>query len=206
MPTRNAPVRGRRYKYGEPLDVKREVKFTESQNKIIEEWQMREGVSEVGDLFRETLLEKASGEKNVTRFPLIPMLGEIPGGPLAEIKQELPDQYVQPPFDDLPSDCYALKIRGDSMEDKYMSEHFGLSAPDGFYAFFAPGVLYPTMVAHVEISNGQFEHSVTLKKIVERGDDIELRPINNNHKPIIVKRNTVAIKGGFIRAWDGKSK
>ena len=77
MQKRNTPVRGRRYKYGEePLDVKREIKFTESQNKIIEEWQMREGVSEVGDLFRDTLLEKASRQNS--ERPYIRLWGEIP--------------------------------------------------------------------------------------------------------------------------------
>lgn len=196
---------GRKTIYDEPLDIRREQRFTESQYERLKVARNETGIS-MQEIVRRAVDEKLRQKSEEPKTRNIPLLGEIPGGALTEIKPAMPEQYVHPPFDDLPPDCYALEVRGDSMEDKYMKEHFGLSAPNGFYAFFAPGVMYPTMVAHVEVSNGQFEHTVTLKKVVEHGDKIELRPININHKPIIVPRNTVQIKGGFIRAWNPNEK
>lgn len=202
MVNKNKPVRGRRYKYGEPLDVKREVKFTESQNELIEKWQQRMGVNEVGDLFRDTLLQSAIAAENAdNERPFVPLFGEIPASPAVEVIAEPPGQYIRPPFDDLSEMAYALTIRGESM-----TAEFGISAPNGFYGIFEPRIIKPHMIVHVEFSEGNFEHKSTLKKYLSRGNGTsEFRPLNPEFETIVVEDKTFTIKGGLVHVWDGVS-
>lgn len=188
----------------EYFDIPKTVKISD---RMLEALQLRKeetGVA-IGTQMRRAVQDAISvhdSGQSDDQLVEVPLFGEIPGGPAAEIKPELPGQYIRPPFKDLPDDCYALVVKGDSMESE-----FGISAPDGFYALFAPGVIFPHAIVHVEFSDGQCNHAATLKKYVPKGDGTtEFRPLNSKHKPIVVEDGTYVIKGGFIRAWDGKSQ
>lgn len=179
--------------------VKREITYDRKVYDALMERKRETGVA-VTEQVRKALVRDLCVDEPPRR--VVPLLGEIPAGPATDVIPELPAQTLTVPFTDLPERCYALKVRGNSMESE-----FGLSVTNGFYAFFAPDVIFPHAIVHVEFSDGQFQHKATLKKYVPKGNGTtEFRPLNKEHKPIIVKDAEFTIKGGFIRAWDGISE
>lgn len=156
---------GRKTLYDEPLSVRQEQRFTESQFARLKQIREETGVS-IQEIIRRAVDERLDvTERDEGPRPYIPMLGDIPAGPASEVRQATPGMFIRPPYDDLPEDCYALAVNGNSMESE-----FGITVKNGFYALFAPGVMFPNMIVHVEFSDGNFEHTATLKRYVPRGD------------------------------------
>lgn len=180
--------------------VKREITYDRKVYDALMERKKETGVA-VTEQVRKALVRDLNNDENKPR-PYIPLYGEIPAGVAKDILPAPPSQFIRPPFHDLPEDCYALTVKG-----KSMTSDFGISVENGLYALFAPGVIFPNMIVHVEFSDGQFQHSATLKKYVPRGEGkTEFRPLNKEFKTIIVDNGTFTIKGGFIKAWVGSAK
>lgn len=199
---RRNPV-GRPKSKGEIAEVRKSVKFTPSDSARLEAIKEETGVpvaTFIKQAVNAALAQREYDDDNPPPDTAIPLLGEIAAGPAMSISPFPDGVYINPPGA-LPENCYALLVRGDSMESA-----FGLSIPDGYYAIFCPDVVFPHAIVHVEFSGDDGESTVTLKKYFPRGDGVvEFRPLNDKHKPIVRQEGEFNIKGGFSRTWDGKS-
>lgn len=121
----------------------------------------------------------------------IPLLGYVAAGrPIEAV--ELPDQVDVPQGFLRGGECFALRVRGDSMIED------GIHDGDTI------------LVKKQEVAeNGQtvvalVDGEATVKKFYMRGDKVELRPANAAMKPILVDAAAVGIRGiviGLMRSY-----
>ena len=117
----------------------------------------------------------------------IQLLGVIAAGePIAAIAnpEELSSSDFTPP-----SDCFALRVKGDSMQDD--------------------GILDGDLVicrAVAQADNGAVvvalvdNENVTLKRIYYHGsDDVELKPANAKHQPLHLSAERVSVQGVLVK-------
>ena len=121
----------------------------------------------------------------------IPLLGTVAAGePIEAI--EMPDQ-VEIPESFLPKgECYALRVKGNSMVEEGI--HDGDTILVKKQATAERG---QTIVALID-------GEATVKKFYPRGDKIELRPANPAMEPIVKEANLVSIRGvviGLLRVY-----
>jgi repressor LexA len=115
----------------------------------------------------------------------IPLLGYVAAGKPIEAV-ETPDQIYVPPALLQGGECFALRVKGDSMIEE------GIHDGDTI------------LVKKQETAeNGQtvvalIDGEATVKKFYLTGDKIELRPANAAMKPIIVDAGSVKIQGILI--------
>ena len=121
----------------------------------------------------------------------IPLLGYVAAGrPIEAV--ELPDQMDVPQGLLRSGECFALRVKGDSMIED------GIHDGDTI------------LVKKQEVAeNGQtvvalVDGEATVKKFYLRGDKVELRPANAAMKPMVVDAEAVQIRGiviGLIRSY-----
>ena len=59
------------------------------------------------------------------------------------------------------------------------------------------------LIYHRSINDPDFGGEYTLKRFYRKGDQIELRPENKSHKPILIKKETknIRIGGWFVKRF-----
>ncbi len=160
------------------------------------------GIKSRGVVYRYLLALKAAGyidlvagrHRNIVLLNLaedeqtakLYILGTIAAGePILAINQ--PEEWSESVAitDD---DCYALRVRGDSMQDDGIL--------DGDLVICRRTALAENGAVVVALVDGD---SATLKRIYYHGDEVELKPANTQHKPLRLAANRVAIQGVLIR-------
>jgi len=185
----------------EYFDIPKTVKISDQMLEALQQRKIETGVA-IGTQMRRAVQEAITKSSEVLKeksLP-VPLLGYIPGGPAQEVRKTAPGSYVTPPFK-LNPDCYALIVVGDSMESE-----FGISIPDGSYAFFCPDLHAPYGgIVHVEWEGAGDDNETTLKRYCPQPDGtVIFEPLNKKHKPFSKKEGEFEIRGVFVRAWDGK--
>lgn len=185
----------------DPRDITWPVKLSEKDIIALKNRKEETGVPVATQIYKA--VEKyLTDQAEITHPPNVPLLGEILGGSGANVVHVLPSQYINSPFENLPEDCYALAVR-----DSNMGGELGVTNINGFYALFAPNVVLPHAIVHVEFDDNKYQHQSMLKRYVPKGNGVsELRPLNTKNKPIVLKDEEFRINGGFIKAWDGLSE
>lgn len=132
-------------------------------------------------------------EDPLSSVSCIPLLGSIAAGsPVEAIRT---NETVDIPQDMVGHDTYALKVRGNSMEEDYIV--------DGDYVIIEP----TTYVKDGDIVAAMLEDgTVTLKRFYKENGIIRLQPANSSMQPIFVKKVTIQgkVKGVIRRfGWSG---
>ena len=137
----------------------------------------------------EILVERA---KRVTR-PSIPLVGQVAAGTPILAEENIEDQLEVPAVIGADDGDYALKVRGDSMQDA------GILGGDFV-------VVHPADDAdNGEIVVAMIEDEATVKRYYPEGDSIRFQPANSQMQPIIVKKrdfksvNLIGIVVGVYR-------
>lgn len=182
----------------EYFDIPKTVKISDQMLEALQKNKVNTGVA-IGTQMRRAVQEAIANPQG--RGLRIPLLGYIPGGTAKDVRKTAPGSFVTPPFK-LGSDCYALIVVGDSMESE-----FGVSIPDGSYAFFCPGrQIHFGAIVHVEWEGKGDDNETTLKRYCPQADGtVIFEPLNKKHKPFTKKEGEFEIRGVFVRAWDGKA-
>ncbi len=119
----------------------------------------------------------------------IPLLGQVAAGqPLDLFEQQ---ERVSVPANMVRRDCYALKVRGQSMIDDNIQ--------DGDIIIVEKRATAENGQSVVAMINGE---SVTLKKFYIEKDGVRLQPANPDMQPIFLKNEDLQILGivmGVIR-------
>ena len=146
----------------------------------------------------ELLGEHAAGLKNAIK---VPIYGNVAAGeplhiPSAASRHEDEFEFIQVPVEMVNghSNTYALKVKGDSMIDAFIT--------DGDYVILDRTINPESgdMVA-AEIKS---EESITLKRFFLEGEEIRLQPENATMKPIMVNAEDINVKGkviGLLRSF-----
>lgn len=190
---------GRPNKRGELSEIRKMVYFKPSEIELLEQ-HLKPGMK-LGTFIRHAAVQATEGQLAASReFATVRLLGYIPGGPSIRVCPLPEGSTVTAPFA-LRADCYALIVTGDSMESDY-----GLSIPNGSYAFFCPDAMpsYGSVV-HAEWPGDDDEHQCTLARYAPQPDGtVELQKLNKSHQAIKRTDGDFVIKGVFIRAWSGE--
>jgi len=117
----------------------------------------------------------------------LPLFGTIAAG--RPIEAVVTSETLQMPKDFLPKqgDCYALRVRGDSM----IGEHI----EDGDYVIVESRETAANGETVVALIDGE---SVTLKKFYEEDGRIRLQPANPGIAPLIVEPERIRIQGVVV--------
>ena len=122
----------------------------------------------------------------------IPLLGLVAAGiPLEAL--EAPEDVEVPESLLRGGDCFALRVRGDSMIDDGIRDNDVILVKSQ-----ATAENGQTVVALVD------KESATVKKFYRRGDQIELRPANPSMSPLTLPASRVRIRGvvvGLMRSY-----
>jgi repressor LexA len=121
----------------------------------------------------------------------IPLLGYVAAGKPIEAV-EIPDQVEAPPGLLRGGECFALRVKGDSMIEE------GIRDGDVILVKKQPTAENGQTV--VALIDGE----ATVKKFYLNGKTVELRPANPDMKPIMADAETVTIRGvviGLIRSY-----
>jgi len=137
----------------------------------------------------EILVERA---KRVTR-PSIPLVGQVAAGTPILAEENIEDQLEVPAVIGADDGDYALKVRGDSMQDA------GILGGDFV-------VVHPADDAdNGEIVVAMIEDEATVKRYYPEGDSIRFQPANSQMQPIMVRKrdfksvNLIGIVVGVYR-------
>ena len=137
----------------------------------------------------EILVERA---KRVTR-PSIPLVGQVAAGTPILAEENIEDQLEVPAVIGADDGDYALKVRGDSMQDA------GILGGDFV-------VVHPADDAdNGEIVVAMIEDEATVKRYYPEGDNIRFQPANSSMQPIMVRKrdfksvNLIGIVVGVYR-------
>jgi SOS-response transcriptional repressor LexA len=184
-----------------PLAEKRkELNFTEDEfNELKQHVEKIPGVKFASWVKTVALEAARKAENTMQDFAPVPVFGYICAGDGMTVTHLPPGTTAHPPFA-LRPECYGLMVVGDSM-----SRDYGLSIPDGSYAFFCPDIMpHHGAVVHVEFPLSSGEHECTLKRYCPNPNGtVTFEPFNKSHKPITKKEGEFVIRGIFVRAWDG---
>ena len=118
--------------------------------------------------------------------------GEIAAGGLVE---PFADEKSRLDLSDLfsRSDCYVLKVVGDSMIEDLINE--------GDYA------IVRSLSSQDEVNNGDIVaarvsgHGTTLKRFYQEQDQVTLKPSNPKYEPIEVNAEAVEVQGILVGVW-----
>ena len=121
----------------------------------------------------------------------IPILGTITAGGLVEPFGDIRERFNLPVGEH--SDCFALRVVGDSMIDDRIAE--------GDIVILKP-VTQGNPVKNGKIVAARVEgHGTTLKRYYQEGDWVALSPANPNYRPIEVAANQVEVQGVLVGVW-----
>ncbi len=136
-------------------------------------------------LIRAGYLEKSKNSKReiiLKNRGRIPLLGVVSAGKPIEVLED--KEYIElPEFLKLPTECFVLKVRGNSMVDEGIM--------DGDYIFLIKNKKPENGDLVVALLNGE----VTLKKYYKEGKKIKLQPANPSYSPIYVEEKDINIQG-----------
>jgi repressor LexA len=126
-----------------------------------------------------------------TRLARIPVVGRIAAGLPIEAIEE-PDEYVELPAGSVPSNSYALRVRGTSMVEDHID--------DGDIVVVRPQPSVDNGDIAVAIVNDVTENGgATLKRFYREGDTVRLQPRNPAMQPILVPADQVQIRGKVLK-------
>lgn len=123
----------------------------------------------------------------------IPLQGAIAAGSLIDVfpdsveRLDLSDVFQNP-------QCYALRVRGDSMIDAHIAE--------GDIVIMQQ-VKEPSRVKNGTIVAARYESQTTLKAFHRDGDRAILKPANPSYEPIVVPAEELEIQGVLVGVWRG---
>ena len=121
----------------------------------------------------------------------IPVIGRIAAGAPIEAMEDL-DDVLELPAGSVTADCYALRVRGNSMIDDHIE--------DGDVVVVRPqprvdnGELAVAIVHDATVNGG-----ATLKRVYVVGDTVRLEPRNPELQPIVVPADQVEIRGKVVQ-------
>jgi repressor LexA len=126
-----------------------------------------------------------------TRVLRIPIVGRIAAGlPIEAIED--PDEYVELPVGSVPSESYALRVRGTSMIEDHID--------DGDLVVVQPQPSVDNGDIAVAIINDATENGgATLKRFYLEGDTVRLQPRNPEMQPILVPVDQVQVRGKVVK-------
>jgi repressor LexA len=132
------------------------------------------------------------GQRNAQHRVLrIPVIGRIAAGAPIEAIED-PDEFVELPVDSVPSDCFALRVRGTSMIEDHID--------DGDLVVIRPQPSVDNGDIAVAIVNDNTQNGgATLKRFYREGDRIRLQPRNPTMQPIIVPADQVEVRGKVVK-------
>lgn len=122
----------------------------------------------------------------------LPIEGAIAAGGLVEpfadekAKLDLSELFTR-------SDCYVLRVVGDSMIEDSISE--------GDYA------IVRSLTSQQDVKNGDIVaarvpgHGTTLKRFYQDRDSVTLKPSNSKYEPIKVEADAVEVQGILVGVW-----
>jgi repressor LexA len=121
----------------------------------------------------------------------IPIVGRIAAGlPIEAIED--PDDYVELPVGSVPSESYALRVRGTSMIEDHID--------DGDLVVVRPQPAVDNGDIAVAIINDATENGgATLKRFYLEGDTVRLQPRNPEMQPILVPAEQVEVRGKVVK-------
>lgn len=129
---------------------------------------------------------------NLTQAESIPILGEIAAGGLIEPFTETID-HLELTKTLLSSECYALRVNGDSMIDAHIT--------DGDIVLMQP-VSEPNHLKNGTIVAARVEgQGTTLKRLYRHGQQVFLEAANEQYEPIQVAANQVQVQGTLVGVW-----
>src|SRR5215471_13455082 len=121
----------------------------------------------------------------------IPVVGQIAAGlPIEAIED--PEDVIELPADSVPSNCFALRVRGTSMIEDHID--------DGDLVVVRPQPAVDNGDIAVAIVNDATENGgATLKRFYLEGDTVRLQPRNPAMQPIMVPADQVEIRGKVVK-------
>ena len=151
-----------------------------------------EGLLTKSDSGRIDIAEQCISDENSSEH-CIPFLGYVTAGnPIHAVTDSV--EHVEVPSYMRSSDCYALKVKGNSMIDEHIMNGDIIIVENAKTAYNGQ-----TVVALVD------DYEVTLKKFyTEKDGNVRLQPANSDFEPIILSENRVQIQGilvGIIRDY-----
>ncbi len=121
----------------------------------------------------------------------IPVVGTIAAGQPIEAIEE-PDEYIELAAEAVPSNCFALRVRGTSMIEDHID--------DGDIVVVRP---QPSLdngdIAVAIVSDNTPNGGATLKRFYLEGDHVRLQPRNPTMQPIIVPADQVEVRGKVVK-------
>ena len=132
------------------------------------------------------------GQRNAQpRLLRIPVVGRIAAGQPIEAIED-PDEYVELPAESVPSNCFALRVRGTSMIEDHID--------DGDIVVVRPQAsLDNGDIAVAIVSDNTANGGATLKRFYLEGDHVRLQPRNPTMQPIIVPADQVELRGKVVK-------
>ena len=138
------------------------------------------------------LVKHARGQKQAEpRVMRIPVVGTIAAGlPIEAIED--PSDVLELPAGSVPVDCFALRVRGQSMIDDHID--------DGDLVVVRPQPRVDNGDIAVAIVDDNTENGgATLKRFYLEGDRVRLQPRNPAMQPILVPATQVEVRGKVVK-------
>jgi repressor LexA len=125
------------------------------------------------------------------RVMRIPVVGRIAAGQPIEAIED-PSDVLELAAGSVPTDCFALRVRGQSMIEDHID--------DGDLVVVRPQPRVDNGEIAVAIVNDNTENGgATLKRFYLEGDRVRLQPRNPDMKPIVVPADQVEVRGKVVK-------
>lgn len=122
----------------------------------------------------------------------VPILGAIAAGGLIEAFTEA-DEHLDLSQSLFASNCYALRVNGDSMIDAHIA--------DGDLVVMQP-VNEPKALKNGTIVAAQVDgEGTTLKRFYLKGQQVTLEAANDAYEPLKIPANRVTVQGSLVGVW-----
>jgi repressor LexA len=132
-----------------------------------------------------------SQRQSQPRVLRIPVVGTIAAGVPIEAIED-PDDVIELPADAVPSNCFALRVRGTSMIEDHID--------DGDLVVVRP---QPSVdngdIAVAIVNDNTANGGATLKRFYREGDTVRLQPRNPAMQPIMVPADDVEVRGKVVK-------
>jgi repressor LexA len=159
------------------------LKILEREGRIRRDREVSRGL----ELVKPARIQKQA-EPRVMRIPVI---GTIAAGfPIEAIED--PSDVLELPVGSVSGDCFALRVRGQSMIDDHID--------DGDLVVIRPQPSVDNGDIAVAIVNDNTENGgATLKRFYLEGDVVRLQPRNPAMQPILVPADQVSVRGKVVK-------